>query len=260
MTVSHTKIGDHIIQILSTSSIVNCYLNEHFKCIDNKTLNPDLKITIEGGYEHPFKSHHVETIEDNGKVNFRRSDYLIETDCDYKSARILVHNELSLKHALMNLYSSYIVHHNWGLILHSSCVVEEGMAHIFAGQSGAGKSTVARLSKPRGLLSDEAALVKITDQEVKVFHSPFWSEEVTQNTEEHAPLESIQILYQSHQNDRVNMRKADAFVNLMEKVFYWSQDSEETRKIMGLLRMLINRVPVYELYFKKDNTFWELIS
>jgi hypothetical protein len=260
MTVRHTKIGEHIIQILSTSSMVNRYLNEHFNCINMPIINPDLKITIRGDYEHPFESHQVETIKDNGKVIFRRSDYLIESDCDYKTSKILVHNELSLKHALMNLYSSYIVRHNWGIILHSSCVIEEGKAHIFAGPSGAGKSTVARLSKPRDLLSDEAALVKITDQKVSVFHSPFWSEEVTPNRFEQVPLESIQILYQSLQNERMNMRKADAFIHLMDKVFYWSHDPEETRKIMGQLRKLIDRIPVFELYFKKDNTFWELIS
>ena len=51
----------------------------------------------------------------------------------------------------MNLYSSFIAYHNWGLLIHSSCVVNKGEAHIFSGHSGAGKSTAAKLSHPRDL-------------------------------------------------------------------------------------------------------------
>ncbi len=72
-------------------------------------------------------------------------------------------NEFALKHALMNLYSSFIVHHKWGLLIHSSCLKEGDKAFLFSGQSGAGKSTVVKLSHPRPILSDEATVVKITE-------------------------------------------------------------------------------------------------
>jgi hypothetical protein len=135
-----------------------------------------------------------------------------------------------------------------------------GRAHIFSGQSGAGKSTAARLSQPRDLLSDEATLVKITQDAITVFDSPFRSEITAKGPKESVPLASIQILHQALQNKRANLKKADALLHLMDKVFYWAHSPKETKQILGLLKLLVDTVPVYELHFKKDPTFWELIS
>jgi hypothetical protein len=260
MKTFHIRIGSHHVQVLLMVNHLSDFLIDHFEVWNDVNNEPDILLSIKEGFRSSVMDLQVSITKDSEKIYFRRSDYLIETAPDYKCTTIYVSDELPLKHALTNFYSSYIVYHNWGLILHSSCVLEDGRAHIFAGQSGAGKSTAARLSKPRDLLSDEASLVKITDHGITVYHSPFRSEETDKGRSNQAPLESIQILHQSPQNERVNMKKADAFVHLLDKVFYWSHDSEETKKIMGLLKLLVDRVPVYELYFKKDNTFWELIS
>jgi hypothetical protein len=260
MTKIQIKIGEHLFEISMKSELMENLFGHNFKTVLDNAKQPDVKIELLDYYESPFVNYEVTILKEKGKIIFRRSDYLIEATPDYKSAKILVHNEMALKHALMNLYSSYIVYHNWGLLIHSSCAVEDGKAHIFAGQSGAGKSTVARLSQPRELLSDEAALIKITSDKIKVFNSPFRSEIITTGIKEYVPLASIQILHQALQNNRLDLRKADAFVHLLDKIFFWSQDSEDTKKIMSLLKMLVDRVPVYELYFRKDDTFWELIS
>lgn len=256
----YKTVGDHTIEILSSSTMVQSFINENFRSVYHEVIDPSIKLVITHGYGTPFDDYHVDIKNERGKIIFRRSDYLIEADRDYRRANIFVHNELALKHAIMNLYSSFIVDQNWGLLIHSSCVIEDGKAHIFAGQSGAGKSTAARLSRPRDLLSDEATLVKITSNEIKVFNSPFRSEIQANGFEECTALESIQILYQALQNKRVRLRKSDAIVHLIDKVFYWAHNPEETKKIIGLLLNLIDKVPGYELYFKKDDTFWELIS
>ena len=215
---------------------------------------------IIANYGLPFYDYNVAIKKDGSKVYFQRCDYLIESTPDYTSATIHVHDELALKHALMNLYSSYIVYHNWGLLIHSSCAIENGKAHIFAGHSGAGKSTAARLSEPRDLLSDEATIVKITEDEITVFDSPFRSELQSTGYQQSRPLGGIQLLHQAETNKLEKMRKPDALLSLMDKVFYWSHDPAETQRIMGLLRTLVEKVPVYELHFRKDPTFWELIS
>jgi hypothetical protein len=260
MEFINVKIAEHLVRITSDSANLIDIIKQNDYSVVDELENHNILINIKDGYGSPFEDYEVTITKENGKVIFRRSDYLIEVDPDYKSAFIFVNNALALKHALMNLFSSYIVYHNWGLLIHSSCVIEDRKAHIFAGHSGAGKSTAARLSQPRDLLSDEATLVKITTDEIIVFDSPFRSEISSRGSIENTTLESIQILHQAHQNKRVNLKKSDALVHLMDKVFYWAHNPEETKKIMGLLRMLVGTVPVYDLYFKKDDTFWELIS
>ncbi|WHY90968.1 hypothetical protein QNK12_25555 [Neobacillus cucumis] len=256
-----TKIGDHSIHILCHSQKLNRFFEKSFPIfLSNKDQQIHLTINIKDGYGEPFKDYKVEITKLNQKILYQRADYLIEVDSEYKVATISAHDTLALKHALTNLYSAFIVHHQWGLLIHSSCAIDQGKAHIFSGHSGAGKSTAARLSYPRNLLSDEATLVKITSEGVQVFNSPFRSELEADRYEGEVELASIQLLIQAIQNKRVRLEKSDAILQLMDKVFFWPQSNEEMKTIMRVMTMLVKQVPVYELHFQKNNTFWELIS
>lgn len=258
MIKKYASFGGHIVCFEDKTN--EKILDETFNVFAVNNGPIELDVIILDGYGMPFQDYHVQITYDTHKIRFRRSDYLIEASHDYTKATIHVHDELALKHALMNLYSSYIVYHNWGLLIHSSCVIENGKAHIFAGHSGAGKSTAARLSEPRALLSDEATIVKISENGITVFDSPFRSELPSTGYQQPTPLAGIQLLQQSEKNRLEKIRKPEALLSLMDKVFYWSHDPAETQRIMGLLRTLVEMVPVYELYFRKDPTFWELIS
>lgn len=257
MEYSYLIIGEHMVEVRGSKRallLLKKYSPQPFCKVQTA-----LTITIHDAHGVPFTNYNVAVTKEFRKITYRRSDYLIEVDNEYKQADLYVHDDLALKHALMNLYSSFIVHHNWGLLIHSSCAVEKGEAHIFSGQSGAGKSTAAMLSHPRELLSDEASILKITDSGVVVYNSPFNSE-LDSSDLDTAPLSSIQLLHQSLQNKRNQISKSDAFLHLIDKVFYWEHSHEETRKILHKIQQLVSHVPVYNLHFQKNNSFWELIS
>ncbi|NHM29290.1 hypothetical protein [Neobacillus terrae] len=254
----YVNIGDHVLHILLKVQFPYKSFIKNFKKILNKQSN--LEITIYDDYGLPFKNYDVEITSSSNQIKYRRADYLIQVDKDFKHATIHVHNELALKHAMMNLYSAFLVHNKWGLLIHSSCAIENGKGHLFSGQSGAGKSTAAKLSFPRDLLSDEASLVKIENDSITVFNSPFRSELEAGDYQGSVELNSIQLLHQSPENNRVKLDKSDALIQLMDKVFFWPHSPEETKTIMKLLSTLVKQVPVYDLSFQKNNTFWELIS
>lgn len=256
----HLQIGEHTAFVTYESSFIKAFFERNYISIPLNSGDSDISLNIKASYGVPFTDYYVEIKKETNNIYYRRADYLIETTQDYKQATIHVHDELALKHALMNFYSAYILHNNWGLLIHSSCVVEEGKAHIFTGRSGAGKSTAAKLSAPRELLSDEATLVKIAPEGITVFNSPFRSELKVTGKETSTPLVSIQLLRQALFNSRNQLKKSDAVLNLMDKVFYWVHCPEETKKIMYLLLSLVDKVSVYELHFQKNDTFWELIS
>lgn len=260
MDLLYTKVGAHEVEISTESKDFKNFFQRNFSTFKGKTNDPDIKITIKKGFGKPFVNYHVEVSKHEEKIHFRRADYLIETVSDYRYSVIYAHNEFALKHAITNLYSSFIVYHNWGLLIHSSCAIENGKAHIFSGQSGAGKSTAAKLSAPRELLSDEATILKVDDGEVTVFDSPFRSELQATGTNKTVPLASIQLLHQSLHNNRTNLKKSDSLIQLLDKVFYWAHSPEETKQVIKLLNKLVETVPVYDLHFQKNNRFWELIS
>lgn len=252
-----STIGDHTIKFINPPKYLMTMLKSNFPAIHT---TPDLTITIQEGYGIPFTDYEVKINSQENKITFKRADYVIEVNSNYTIATVFIHDDLALKHALMNVYSSFIAYNNWGLLVHSSCVLEKGKAHIFAGHSGAGKSTAAKLSYPRDLLSDEATILKITADQVTVYNSPFRSELESSGMIDRYPLTSIQLLYQALQNQRVPIKKSDAFMELIDKVFYWEHDASETKNVLRMLRTLVNVVPTYNLHFQKNDTFWELIS
>ncbi len=255
------RIGDHSFQIVCDCMQLMQLFNKNYLSItDDSCEIPDLTILVQGGFGVPFVDDEVKITREYNIITFTRADYVIEVDNEYRHAHIKVHDDLALKHALMNVYSSLIVYHNWGLLIHSSCVKENGQAHIFAGHSGSGKSTTALLSYPRELLSDEATIVKITPDEIMIMNSPFRSELETPYMEGYFPLSRIHMLYQAQQNCHIALKKSDAYIHLIDKIFFWTDHDHATKKILDLLNILVSRVPVYNLHFQKDHTFWELIS
>lgn len=261
MKTLQVKIGEHHIKLLSPyMHLLSKFREEYEIPKGNKRVKPDLLIYLESGYGTSFLNYEVAHFRENGNIIFRRADYQIVVDSDFNVAKLYFHDDLALKHAMMNLYSSFIVFHNWGLLIHSSAVVNDRKAFIFAGQSGAGKSTSAMLSMPRTILSDEAAIVKVEKGKATVYHSPFRSEIKPTNLTEYSPVEGIYLLHQSLDIHKHSIKKSDAFLLLMDKVFYWSKEAEDTKKIVSLLKNLVNLTPVHQLYFQKNDKFWEAIS
>ncbi|MCI1881080.1 MAG: hypothetical protein LKI94_02680 [Sporolactobacillus sp.] len=227
---------------------------------DDEAQPVDLALDIHGGYGTPFAGYELRSGQEGDRIFFRRADYLLTIDAAFRTAAIRANEPISLKHALLNLYSSYLIHLNQGLLFHASCVIDHGQAHLFAGQSGVGKSTVALLSFPRKLLADEAALIKFTKDGAMAYNSPFRSELTAKYGGDPTPVTSVQLLHQSSKIRRERLNKGDALLKLYDTLFFWQHRKEESTRILRLLKRFVDQVPVYDLYFQKNDRFWPLIS
>lgn len=140
-------------------------------------------------------------------------------------------------------------------------MVDHENAYLFAGQSGAGKSTAALLSYPRQILSDEAAILKVQAGRVEVFNSPFRSYSFWDHaqTADHYELKGCHLLRQSQEIKRTPIAPSDALVHLMNTVFYWAYRADETAKVFQLGSRVVKAVPFYELFFQKNALFWDEI-
>lgn len=256
-------IGEHILRIffgtVTVKTLFHCTFPTVLKSFNRK---PTLNLQLSEGYGHPFTDYHIVKQAISGGCRYMRTDYVIEAEDNYRSVKIDVHDSLAMKHAFMHFYSLLIVHDRWGLLIHSSCIAENGNAHMFAGHSGAGKSTAAALSLPRGIIADEAAIMRIRPDGVSVFHSPFRSELQSMAAREQMPwpLAGIHLLHQARQHRRTRLTKSEGLLRLLDKVFYWNPSIDESRTIIHMLKEAADLVPLYDLYFSKDPEFWELIS
>jgi hypothetical protein len=264
MYALRVHIAEHMVLFRTDSKQVLQYLNRTFHTVvladDQSVIRPDLNVMIRGGYGKAFNNYDVKVEVKTNQYIYSRSDYRIEMEVDYRSANVYVYDDFALKHALVNVYSAFIIHREWGLLVHSSCILERGHAYLFAGQSGAGKSTVAQLSMPRSILSDEATIMKVTPTGVTIFPSPFRSDTEMPSDTGVYPLTAIQLLRQAKVNERIGISKIDGMLQLVNRVFYWAHDPFETRKVLRMCKEIGDHVPIYELHFQKNNTFWEAIS
>ncbi|RAP77471.1 hypothetical protein [Paenibacillus montanisoli] len=255
------KVSEHVLTVRTDSNrIMAFFQSPDWSRLRINHTDTDLTVYIELGYGKPFVDFNVESKCSEKGITFCRTDYKIEIDPALREADIYVFDEFALKHALMNLYSTFIVHNQWGLLVHSSCVAQHDRAFLFTGHSGAGKSTAARLSDPRPILSDEATIIKIDSGEARVFDSPFRSEIITPGLEESRKLAGIHLLEQSPRNNRKRLKKADGMLQMMDKIFYWPHHAGDTHNTFVLCRKLADAVPIYNLEFKKESSFWEEIS
>lgn len=259
----HTQVGRSSIVFQIQTTFLYDELTARFRSFESSgnIEAPDIQAEVYDFYGKPYDDGPVEIQEIGGEYVYIRADYKLVTTPDYSRAKIYVHDDLALKHALINLYSSWLIHRRAGLLIHSSCVVEDHRAWMFAGPSGAGKSTVADLSIPRPILSDEATLLLFEpDGSVTVHDSPFRSEMEEACELRSSPLAGIHFLIQSMDVRREGIRKSDALIMLLDKVFYWEHNKLETAKMIALCKQAVEAAPAYELYFQKNDTFWGVIS
>ncbi|CAM2978221.1 hypothetical protein PASE110613_10440 [Paenibacillus sediminis] len=260
-----TQVGRQRIYFQVDSERLRDFIYRRYRVLREgalETVEADLQVKVYDLYGKAYNDDQSVVIQEtDDSITFTRRDYMLTASLDYSQATIHTHDDFSLRHALLNLFSSWLIYHRKGLLVHSSCIVEHGKAWMFSGQSGAGKSTVAQLSLPRPILSDEATFVYIEDDgQVVIYDSPFRSEWEKPCELVSSPLAGIHFLIQSPDVYRVPLSKGDAFIQLLDKVFFWKPNHFETAKMISICKQVMQAVPAYHLYFQKNDTFWERIS
>lgn len=263
MQTFQVRIAEHTARIDVFSEQCASWVADMFKAtpqlVDDARL-VDIKLSVREGYGGPFVSYDVEIVDDASSITYRRADYELVCSHAYEDVSLSVYDWIGFKHAMMNLYSAFAVSRKWGVMIHSSCVMQGDVAFLFAGHSGNGKSTVAQLSQPRQILSDEASVIRVTEHGVWVYDSPFRTALPHSVGAKPVPLRGIYVLRQSPHIARHRLSGPEAFAQLMERTFYWAHASAETSAIWRLQTTLLRQVPIYELEFQKNELFWEVVS
>ena len=172
--------------------------------------------------------------------------------------------------SLVRVVYSIMCVENSGLLLHSSGVAVGERAFLFAGKTGAGKSTV--IKKLAGLkntgqeikfLSDEILLVeKNHDGGFSSFATPFWGElNPADFTYHHHGGYKIRRMFFLRKSSRTFVRKMspDEFIkNLLQNALFFSKDVSSAGKILCIADGLSKNIDACELFFRKDFSAEEL--
>ncbi len=170
----------------------------------------------------------------SGRWSLERGDFRAEWDPAAASGRIRqTANPYSIDSVLRILHTLLLAKEG-GFLVHAASAVRNGRAFLFAGLSGAGKTTIARLAPPDAtLLTDEISYVRKLDDRYYAFGT-------------HNKIEPI--------------RPADAARGLLENILFFARDPELVKLVFQAACAFTGHVPVRRLTFLPDSRVWEMIA
>lgn len=141
-----------------------------------------------------------------------------------------------------------------GLIVHGAGIELKGKGYVFAGRSGAGKTTISKQFIARGLgllLSDDRVIIRKTDDTFRVFGTP-WPGEGGFAVNRGVPLGGIFFLARNSQNMIEEIPSLTTIENLLPVVSIPWYDPEPMSGILGFCDDLIAHIPSYMFHFMPD--------
>jgi hypothetical protein len=152
-----------------------------------------------------------------------------------------------------------------GFVLHAAGLAKDGKAYLLFGHSGAGKSTATEISlrEMAGVLplSDDLVLILKQGERFVAATTPFWGS-LPQQVKERG-LYPLAGAYRLRQSPSVQVREiplALAAGMILSCCPFVADPARRADTLAPLVEAFCRRVPVKELLFRKDPSFWEAIT
>ncbi|MBI2883062.1 MAG: hypothetical protein HYY11_04020 [Candidatus Methylomirabilis oxyfera] len=200
------------------------------------------RFTSQGLGSFPYKVASFHREFTSGEVTLHRP---------YFPARRLVY---PFEYPLDELLITHLLARGRGVELHACGVVDaQGKGHLFLGQSGAGKSTMARLWHRHGtVLSDDRIILREVDKRLWMYGTP-WHGEAEFACPARAPLTELVFLRHGRSNERVPLGGAEAAARLFACSFPPFYSRGELDFTLRFLEQVVKSVPYYEFRFVADD-------
>lgn len=136
-----------------------------------------------------------------------------------------------------------------GILLHSSCIVVDGVAYAFSADSGTGKSTHTQLWLKRFgdrayMLNDDKPAIRLIGDTVYACGTP-WSGKFDYSTPAVVPLAGICFLERSEDNWIKTAETSKALYNIFSQTIR-RLGEENMNKLLDNLTEIFNKVPIYQ--------------
>jgi hypothetical protein len=163
--------------------------------------------------------------------------------------------------AVLRIVHTLVLAKQGGFLLHSASAVRNRKAFLFAGVSGAGKTTISRLAPADAtLLTDEISYVRKQDEGYVAYGTPFTGELAKLGENTSAPVAALYLLAQGPENSLEPVAEADAGRQLLSNMLFFAEDQEMVHWAFQAACDFVHRVPVFRLTFVPDARVWELIG
>ena len=137
------------------------------------------------------------------------------------------------------------------LIVHGATVEYDGMALLFTGHSGAGKSTIAAIAESAGarVLSDDRSIVAMQGSTPTVWGTP-WHGTHRQGSPEPVPLTAMFLLVQDLEDRTDPISAARATGELLVRLIHPGSRPRDMERLLDGVAEVAEGVPMAELRFR----------
>lgn len=268
----HYQVGDHIFAIEATEEQLAQLPNyAPFRIFTD--ASPLFVIHVEDGdipssdnWEHVYTDRsdedmpRIEMYRLAGQWLFRVSmsregEIVCAMRCseDWSDVSLFMHPayvRFAIDNAAMLVYAFATVGRKT-LLFHSSVTVRDGLAYMFLGHSGTGKSTHSQQWKAAfpevELLNDDNPAVRIMDDRtVRVYGTP-WSGKTPCYKASSAPVAALVQLAQAPQNSITRLRMSQAYPFILASVSGLKVLPKMMDQIYESIALLLELCPVYKL-------------
>lgn len=137
------------------------------------------------------------------------------------------------------------------ILIHGSALSLDGNGYFFIAPSGTGKSTHAALwrkvfGEKVTMVNDDKPLVKVENDEITIYGTP-WDGKHRLSSNTGVLLKGICRIYRNKDNRIERLGKEEAMARLLEQT-YRSDNAERVLKTLGMLKEIVDHIPVYALY------------
>jgi hypothetical protein len=189
-------------------------------------------------------------------------------DRHFREGRILMRRDVlgdsmhPLDYPLDEVIVAHLLGRGLGVELHGCGIIDhDGRGQLFVGQSGAGKTTTARVWLSEGdyeIVSDDRVIVRFIDGEWRMFGTP-WHGEAELSSPVSAPLGAIHLLVQASRTELVSLPPAQAAASLFGCTFPPFYDAEAVAFTLECLDRIVSDIPVRALRFLPDRSVIDCI-
>jgi hypothetical protein len=168
-----------------------------------------------------------------------------------------------LQYPLDELVMIHLLSQGKGVEIHGCGLLDSaGRAYLFVGQSGAGKSTMARLWTNQAdvsLLSDERVVLRTDRDPIAVYGTP-WQGDAQLASPQSGKLAAVFFLNRGATHAVVQTRGSQAAARLFSCAFLPFHSAEAVDRTMTAVEQVTSATPCFDLWFAPEPTVIDVLT
>jgi len=254
------EIGGIPIFLESDDADFRALVERRYAGFVNPAVTPAYQFEIRLEPPAQSRGEDVRVYKSGAVWRFERGDFRAEWDAHSRRGWVRQSPNPYSIDAVLRIVHSLVLAEEGGFLVHAASGVRQGRAFVFAGISGAGKTTMARLAPPDAtVLTDEISYIRREKGGYCAYGTPFAGELGRAGENLKAPLAALYFLEKGPCGRIQPVGQVAAAGELLRNILFFAHDRGLVERVFESAAEFVARVPVGRFTFAPDERAWELM-